>query len=118
MKAKTETYIKQQKNGNIKSVKEAILDALKYTYYTKNDLIHILKKSHSTITARLSDLHDEGKIKELCYIKRNGTALTLYRLSKTSEVDKIKKQRETEKIKRSIKYLESKGYEINKAISK
>ena len=118
MKAKTEAYIKQQQNGNIKSVKEAILDALKYAYYTKNDLKIILNKSHSTITARLSDLHDEGKVKEVCNIKKDGSVLTLYRLSKTSEVDKIKKQRETEKIKRSIKYLESKGYEINKAISK
>jgi len=114
MKAKTETYINQQQNGNIKSVKEAILDALKYAYWTKNDLIHILKKSHSTITARLSDLHDEGKIKTVGNIKRNDSSLTLYRLSRSNEIEKVKKQRETEKINRSIKYLESKGYQIHK----
>ena len=114
MKAKTETYINQQQNGNIKSVKEAILDALKHSYYTKNDLRKLLNKSHSTITARLSDLHDEGKVKEVCYIRKDNSALTLYRLSKTSEIEKVKKQRETEKINRSIKYLESKGYQIHK----
>lgn len=116
MKAKTETYIKQIETGQIKSVKEAILNALKNAYYTKNDLRKLLNKSHSTITARLSDLHDEGKVKEVCNIRKNSSALTLYRLSKKSEVEQIKKQRESEKIKRSIKYLESKGYQIYKAI--
>ena len=113
MKAKTETYKQQKQNGNVKSVRERILNVLPIAGgLTKDDLIKLLKVKHSTITARLSDLHDDGHVKIIRARKTEQGYVSLYVRTFKFENERIREKRKAERIERSIKYLEENGYAV------
>jgi hypothetical protein len=98
----------QELTGNKVNDKERILEFLSKHYYINIETcISFLDMKHQTASARLSDLHDEGKIDV-----SEGETCIYYKLSENPE--KVKQQREKLKIDGLIKKLESYGYVVSK----
>lgn len=125
MKAKVKTWLKNLENGTIKTNTEIVLKAVKentpecnifdFTNEKKGvstyELRNILNMSHQTLTSRLSDLQDEGLIKDVSQVTVDGTVYSVYMFIKHLEYRKQlitsrKKEKYIQWLKNADKYFE------------
>lgn len=92
-KAKIEAF--NRMNGTkANSIKDLIKEVIKIeTTVTKDDLINLLRIKHQTITARLSELFDEGIVS----IAGERDKCSIYFLSDPSTIEGLKKKRHFKK---------------------
>jgi len=91
MKAKVKTWLKNVENGKIKTFTEKVLNEIKDNSPTEGfkfnfsgkgvtvyELRNTLQMSHQTITSRISELHDEGLIKDVGQKEIDGAFYSVY----------------------------------------
>lgn len=119
MKAKVRTWLRNIENGNIRNYTECVLNEIKdntpnlKSYpdldgmrkgITVHELRRELNLSHQTITSRISELHDEGLIKDVGQMEIDDAFYSIYMfVDDLSFRERVITQRKHEKYLRWLK---------------